>query len=1043
MIELPKIDERSSEDIAREVLARLRLNRLREEQLKGRFDVALVHVFSRFSEMVIERLNRAPEKKLLAFLELLGVSPLPMEAATVPLTFSIAPASDHAIVRAGTQVAASPSTGSSHKPIIFETQADLVVTSAQLDSLFVKNGADAFANLCAALPPATDAPASHAASPLPDSACVSVFQQIEHLFYVSIPCNSNWQTIDRVTLQFALDPGARQSDAPLELQWEIPGAAPGAAARTVSQIMSPAADTTSGLRQSGAIAFAALPAIRTTTVGGQPACWLCCRLLTPLSGDASAGADAALPSVPRIREVMATCERSRAGVPIEQAFYEKQALDVTKAVFPFGARPRLGDAFYLGCREAFSEQGANITLHVDLFEAPAAPEAIPLANPSRVELCWEFWNGQSWVALNAAVKSLRIGSESSEAAPDAAAATNFSDGTASFSRSGAVSFTLPAAPAELSLNGVKNYWVRVRIAGGDYGRETQVVKDAVSGALTTIPSTLSPPSIRALKVDYALTRSIKPDIVTMNAWNATRIAAGMPFDAFTLPTADDRKAALYLGFRSPNPAASGPAAAAATVDLPPAPFPRFAVNAYFVLDEQSPQQGARGAEQVGSAWEYWSEVGWKRFTVADHTQSLRRSGLIQFLIPADFVSSVEFGRQRHWVRMQLAADQKPAIRAVLLNTTPAVEGVTVRNEILGSSSGEPHQRFRAVSPTILPGQLLEVCEPTLPSLAEQEALRRDSQTEDFFRPGTAKRSAKGYWIPWSEVATFHASAARDRHYVVDHTTGEVFFGDGVCGMIPPIVAGNIRLTSYRTGGGAQGNLPAQAIKQLISAVPSVQKVVNWLPASGGNDCEPDNTILERGPREIRHGGRAVTMEDYEDLAMRASRQVARARCVPQSDLISDPTARLRKPGLISVVVVPGLADAKPVPGRALLDDVRSYLDARRLATAELVVVGPEYVRLDVEAEIVVERAEDASDVAQRVDAALKDYLHPVRGGPFRSGWDFGRVPQPSDLYVLIERIGGVSHIRRLKLTPVPERAGIEKTRHFLTYCGQRTLSMSL
>jgi predicted phage baseplate assembly protein len=262
-------------------------------------------------------------------------------------------------------------------------------------------------------------------------------------------------------------------------------------------------------------------------------------------------------------------------------------------------------------------------------------------------------------------------------------------------------------------------------------------------------------------------------------------------------------------------------------------------------------------------------------------------------------------------------------------------------------------------------------------------------------------------------------------------------------MIPPILAGNIRISQYRTGGGAIGNQPAQAVKQLVSAVPYIQKVVNWIPASGGSDSEPPDTILQRGPREIRHGGRAVTFEDFEDLAARASREVARVRCAPQSDLASDPTARLRKPGVISVVVVPRSTDIKPIPSVELLEHVKDFLDARRLATADLVVVGPEFVRVDVDAEIVVEQAEEASKVEQRIDAALRTYLHPVSGGPSGSGWDFGRLPQRSDIYVLIERIPGVGHIRDLTLTTVAERPGIEKTKHFLVYCGRHTLTMTL
>jgi hypothetical protein len=127
----------------------------------------------------------------------------------------------------------------------------------------------------------------------------------------------------------------------------------------------------------------------------------------------------------------------------------------------------------------------------------------------------------------------------------------------------------------------------------------------------------------------------------------------------------------------------------------------------------------------------------------------------------------------------------------------------------------------------------------------------------------------------------------------------------------------------------------------------------------------------------------------------------------------------------------------------LIERVKGFLDARRLATAELVVVGPEYVRVNVEAEIVVNRPEEASDVEQKIGAALKSYLHPIRGGQGRSGWDFGRLPQRSDLYVLIERIPGVSHIRNLNVRMIAERPGVEKTGHFLVYSGHHTLTMTL
>jgi hypothetical protein len=1043
MINPPKVDTRAASDIRREVLMHLRLNRLREEQLKGRLDAALVDIFSRFTETVIDRLNRAPEKKFLAFLDLVGVSPLPMEAASVPLTFYPVPKADwHAIVPAGTQVAAPPPATGDQRPVIFETQSELAVTATQLDSLFAKNGRDAYADLSPAL---LSAPSSQeqASVSIPDRACDFASQPLPHLFFLSIPCNPAWQTIDRLRLQFVVETSSPSPLVPLAVQWEAGSKKTGPDAAAVPQILSPAADTTVSLSRSGEVVFNAVPGIPASVVDGQSCCWIGCRLLTPLSCQ-STPEDALhySPPAPVITEVQAECEHGSAGLSVEQAFCEKQALDVTKPYFPFGQRPSLGNALYLGCREAFSEQGAAVTLHIELINPAGTEGAIPAANPNHIQLSWEFWNGQAWSVLNSPVKKLRLASENTGEISDAGGSTNFFDGTDSLSKNGIISFSLPGLPAELDLNGIKNYWVRAHIAAGDFGREARVIQDAQTGALTAAPSTLAPPCIQSLKVDYSVKKTSKSDVVALNEWRVFRVAPSVPFRAFLASSADGQVPALYLGFSTPvaQPSASkgGASNGAGTAE----PFPRLPVSAYFLLDEQSPRLDIGDSGKLGVLWEYWNGCSWKSFTVADGTQGLRTSGHVQFLVPADFSSSREFGRQRHWLRMRLPHGKLPLLRSIFLNTAPAVQAVTIRNEILGSSNGKPNQCFRTSSPSVLPGQRLEVCEAAMPSSAEQEMLRRESGGQGFIHPATENRGPRGYWIVWREVSTFNISAARDRHYVCDHVTGEISFGDGVCGMIPPTLAGNIRISHYRTGGGATGNQPAQAINKLVSAVPYVQKVMNWIPACGGSDPEPAATILDRGPRELRHGGRAVTFEDFEDLAARASREVAKARCVPQSDLSVDPAGKLRIPGVVSVVVVPRSADSKPIPSAELLEHVKDFLNARRLATAELSVVGPEYVRVDVEVEIVVDRARAATEVEQRVDAALKTYLHPVWGGPSSSGWDFGRLPQRSDVYVLIERIPGVSHIRDLTMTAVPDRPGIEKTKHFQIYCGRHRLTMT-
>ncbi len=1042
MMKAPKVDERTGAEVAQEIYARLRLDRLREDKLKGRLDVALVNIFGRFSELVIERLNKAPEKKFLAFLDLMGVSPLPMEAADVPLTFFMTPtAGGPTVVRAGTQIAASPA-NSNQKPVVFETQADLVVTGIKLDSLFLRNGREAYADLGSALPPDAK-PGQEGMAKLPEKRVDAAFRPIPHLLFIPIPTNPTWRSIDRVRVSFRVDNSSVSASG--TIQWETGSGDVDLNAEPNPSwtITLPEMDTMQNLTTTGTVEFKSLPVasvVRGSVVASQ---WLCCRLLTPLvEAMDTVSSDHALS--PMVQDVVVETEQARSGLPLEQAFSERLAVDITKDFFPFGQRPRLGDALYLGSREAFSEQGGVITLHIELAnpDGPGPDLGLPRAKPNHLELVWEFWDGEAWSALSTSGRSLRLGVEE-DSSDDAEPTVQFSDGTQSLSRSGPVTFSFSRLPAELNLNGVKNYWVRVRIAAGDYGREIQVLRDEATGTVSTLPATLAPPSIRSVKIDYSVRRQSKPSVVQLNEWQLAQVTPDVPFRLFNSPGRDQSFRSLYLGFRTIPLQAAAPET---NINKPAVGgeqgFPHVAINAYVLLDEQVRRESEEDSDQTAQ-WEYWTTSGWKRFVVGDGTMKLRRSGLLQFLLPRDFAPSDEFGRRRYWVRMRLNQGETPPIRSILLNTTMAVQGLTVSNESLGSSSGEPSQKFLTTYPSVLPAQKLEVREPTLPSQSDRELLSRNTSADCLIRPVTSKTGKTEYWVTWREVNSFYGSAGRSRHYILDHQTGQILFGDGVSGMIPPILADNILMTHYRTGGGANGNQPALAVKQLLSAVPYIQKVVNLVPATGGSDAEPVGAIIERGPREIRHGGRAVTSEDFEDLALRSSREVARVHCVPRCDLAKDPDAKHLRPGLVSVIVVPRSTDSKPAPCAGLLDQVKQYLDARRVATAHLVVGGPDYVRIDVEAEIVVDRAEDESRVEQKVEAELAAFLHPIRGGPGRSGWDFGRLPARSDLYVLIERVAGVSHVRSLNLNAVPERPGAEKTKHFLIYGGRSTFTMTL
>ncbi|NEO47029.1 MAG: putative baseplate assembly protein, partial [Moorea sp. SIO4A3] len=457
-------------------------------------------------------------------------------------------------------------------------------------------------------------------------------------------------------------------------------------------------------------------------------------------------------------------------------------------------------------------------------------------------------------------------------------------------------------------------------------------------------------------------------------------------------------------------------------------------------------------------WQYWNGSQWRKITVQDNTDNLTRSGTIIVLPPADITPKQEFSLSpRYWLRVQHASGNytfEPRLGQVLLNTTMAAQRVTIRNEILGSSDGSKKQTFTTNRIPILEGQQLEVRELELPSGMEEEKIKQQEGEDAINITYDSTGRAQEIWVRWHQVADFYESSPRDRHYVLDRLTGTIQFGDGINGLIPAIGRGNLRLNQYQTGGGSQGNQDPGKIVQLKTTIPYVDRVINPAAATGGADAESLDSLSDRIPKEIRHRNRAVTLEDFQDLAKLASPAVVRAKCVPLANLKANPWDT--KPGLlgaVSVIIVPRSTDARPLPSLELVNRVQDYLETYAEPTVQISVVGPLYVRVDITAEIALTSLEGASEVAQTVEQQLASFLHPLTGGFEGIGWDFGREPYKSDLYRLLEGISGVDHVRNLEVAEGVDQANdqmnemeeLERTKQtgrFLVYSGNHTISLT-
>ncbi|MCC6234191.1 MAG: putative baseplate assembly protein, partial [Verrucomicrobiales bacterium] len=280
----------------------------------------------------------------------------------------------------------------------------------------------------------------------------------------------------------------------------------------------------------------------------------------------------------------------------------------------------------------------------------------------------------------------------------------------------------------------------------------------------------------------------------------------------------------------------------------------------------------------------------------------------------------------------------------------------------------------------------------------------------------------GVWMTWKEVDGFHASGAEDRHFMVDLEAGRVRFGNGLRGHAPQI-GQRIRALRYQYGGGTAGNVAAGAISKLTD-FPSLVST-NPIGAYGGGEGESIESALDRIPGELRRRDRAVTADDFRELALATpGAHIARAECLPR---FHPPTLTPERAGIVSVMVWPAEDKAHPnapQPDRNTLRAVCAWLDPRRLVTTELYVIPPTYRRIALAVGVEVKDGYGIEAVRNWVELILRQYLAPLPPyGPEGTGWPLGRRVHDRELEAAALQVEGVEFLHELKVAGWDETTG--------------------
>ncbi|MGS4947727.1 putative baseplate assembly protein [Meridianimarinicoccus sp. RP-17] len=354
-------------------------------------------------------------------------------------------------------------------------------------------------------------------------------------------------------------------------------------------------------------------------------------------------------------------------------------------------------------------------------------------------------------------------------------------------------------------------------------------------------------------------------------------------------------------------------------------------------------------------------------------------------------------RRLYWIRARVVSAYGPddpvpqALKGLHLNTLRATQAVTRLGEALGRSNGRP-------------GQVVTLAKT--PVLIDPDTLVPDL---DLTVDGES----------WERVADFYRSGPGSAHYLLDPARGTVTFGDGRRGRIP-VAGAQISAARYRFGGGAIGNVPAGTVTKIKGRIQSVKSITNIREASGGSDAEALDEVLLRAPSTLRSRDRAVSAEDFSELAMETPGvPLHSATALARTAAVRQPDGRYllgEKDGAVTLIVLPDNSQDTPQPSDAQVRAICAYLEPRRLITTELYVIGPTYAKLTrFEARVTVSDGHDLSAVTQALYTAIFDFLHPVRGGKAGTGWPFGEDIYYCDLYDVMLGVAGVRRVTGLSV----------------------------
>jgi hypothetical protein len=383
------------------------------------------------------------------------------------------------------------------------------------------------------------------------------------------------------------------------------------------------------------------------------------------------------------------------------------------------------------------------------------------------------------------------------------------------------------------------------------------------------------------------------------------------------------------------------------------------------------------------------------FTNSSNTEVLIPAGTVVSgeVIINDAVKEVYFTTQADCAVIEMiggTAGEQTVSATEGRSVTLVVANSNEYGELIGTSTGKPGQVFKL-----------------------SQAAAVDTSIEIYVEDG----GSYSKWVLFPHLLDAYPTDLAFETYTDDDDTVYITFGDGVSGSIPTLAA-SIR-AKYTISNGELGNVKAATL-DTFSYIPGTTAstilglgnelvVTNEFAAIGGGDPEDLNQIRTAAPISLRANSRAVTLQDYADLALGVS-GVGKASAA--ASVWSSVTVYISpSKSLTDTDTAPGLnADGSTTIEYATIKDlVTDYLADKILLGTSVTIQPPTYI----DAVLTVQYSKFDQYTTVEVETGLKTKLLTSFG---YNGVNFQDTIYPQDLEFELAQVPGIKVVRVTRLT---------------------------